>query len=167
MFAERAIIDYRLSFADKGKLTLFSVPVCRKQTEDCCFCFPFVAKKWKLPFFASSFFSVSIYYITVYIYIYIYVKKRKTEAQRIFLNLFTIDSSCKQKFVFFPFVGEETSGSYPFANVLNGLKGLAHLHMNMYSPQRFGMNVGWRYTILFPLCSYYRYYYTRSFAHKK
>jgi hypothetical protein len=45
----------------------------------------------------------------------------------IFLNPLTIGSSCKQKFVVCPFVGEETSGNYQFSNVLNGLKGLAHL----------------------------------------
>ncbi len=31
-----------------------------------------------------------------------------------FLNLFIICSSCKWKFVIFPFVDEETNGSYPF-----------------------------------------------------
>ncbi len=41
--------------------------------------------------------------------------KRKTDAQEnIFLNLFTICSSCKRKFVVCPFVDKETSGSYPF-----------------------------------------------------
>ncbi len=34
--------------------------------------------------------------------------------------------SCKRKFVICPFV-EETNGSYPFANRINGLNGLAHL----------------------------------------
>jgi hypothetical protein len=32
-FAETAILDYRLSFADHGKQTSFSVSVCSKQTE--------------------------------------------------------------------------------------------------------------------------------------
>jgi hypothetical protein len=50
--------------------------------------------------------------------------KQKTEAKAIFLNLFTVCSSCKWKFVVYQFVFEETNGSYPFAN---GLKGLAHL----------------------------------------
>ncbi len=40
--------------------------------------------------------------------------KRKTEAQTIFLNPFTVCSSCKRKFVFV----------YPFAS---GLNGFAHL----------------------------------------
>ncbi len=56
--------------------------------------------------------------------------KRKMEAQAIFLNLFTICSSCtlppppKWKFVICRFVGKETSKSYPLANGLNRLKGL-------------------------------------------
>jgi hypothetical protein len=50
--------------------------------------------------------------------------KRKTEAHAIFLNTFTVCSSCKWKFVICSFVDEETNGSYPFAN---GLIGLAHL----------------------------------------
>ncbi len=45
--------------------------------------------------------------------------KRKTEAQAIFLNPFTICSSCKQKFVVCPFVDEDTNGRYLYANRLN------------------------------------------------
>ncbi len=48
----------------------------------------------------------------------------KTEVQAIFLNLFTVCSSCKRKFVVCPFVYAETNRIYPFAN---GLNGLAHL----------------------------------------
>ncbi len=47
--------------------------------------------------------------------------KQKTEAQTIFPNTFTVCSSCIQKFVVFAFDDEETKGSYPFANRLNGL----------------------------------------------
>ncbi len=50
--------------------------------------------------------------------------KRKTEIQAIFLNPFTVGSSCKRKFVVCPFVDEEPNGTYLFAN---GLNGLAHL----------------------------------------
>jgi hypothetical protein len=32
----------------------FSVSSCSKQTEVCCFCFPFAENKWKLPFPVSS-----------------------------------------------------------------------------------------------------------------
>ncbi len=53
--------------------------------------------------------------------------KRKTEAQPILLIPFTVCSSCKQKFVFSPFVDRETIRSYPFAKGLNRLNGLAHL----------------------------------------
>jgi hypothetical protein len=47
--------------------------------------------------------------------------KRKPEAQVIFLNPFTVCSSCKQKFVICPFTDKETNGSCPFLNRLNGL----------------------------------------------
>jgi hypothetical protein len=45
---------------------------------------------------------------------------QKTENRMIFLNPFTVYASCKQKFVVFPFYDEETNGSYPFPNELNG-----------------------------------------------
>jgi hypothetical protein len=45
----------------------------------------------------------------------------KTEAQAIFLNLLTVYSSSKRKFVVCPFVDEETNGGYPFAIGLHGL----------------------------------------------
>ncbi len=45
----------------------------------------------------------------------------KTEAEAIFLNPFTVCSSCQRKCVVSPFVDEETNGRYLFAN------GLAHL----------------------------------------
>jgi hypothetical protein len=46
--------------------------------------------------------------------------KPKTKAQAIFLNPFTVCSSCKRKFVVCPFVDKEPKESYPFANSLNG-----------------------------------------------
>jgi hypothetical protein len=42
--------------------------------------------------------------------------KRKTEAQAIFLNPFTVCVSRKRKFVPYPFVDEETKARYPVAN---------------------------------------------------
>jgi hypothetical protein len=57
-------------------------------------------------------------------YIIQYCFKLKTEAQEIFLNLFGVCSSWKWKFVFCPFVDEETNRSYPFANGLNRLANL-------------------------------------------
>ncbi len=62
-----------------------------------------------------------------YIYPAISNEKCKMEAQAIFLNPFTVCSSCKRKlrkFVLYPFVYKETNGSYTFAN---GLNRLAHL----------------------------------------
>jgi hypothetical protein len=48
----------------------------------------------------------------------------KWKPRQVFLNLFTVCSWCKQKFVVCPLVDEETNRSYPIAN---GLNGLAHL----------------------------------------
>jgi hypothetical protein len=42
----------------------------------------------------------------------------KMEARAIFLNPFTICSSCKRKFVFCRILDEETNRSYPFAERL-------------------------------------------------
>jgi hypothetical protein len=65
--------------------------------------------------------------LTVYRYIDAYVSlnmyicchfKPKTEAQAIFLILFTVCSLWKQKFVVCPFVYGEVNGSYPFKNGL-------------------------------------------------
>jgi hypothetical protein len=56
------------------------------------------------------------------------VQKIKWETengtQAIYLNPFTVRSSCIRKFVVRPFVDEKTNGSYPFANGLNG-----HAHL--------------------------------------
>ncbi len=61
--------------------------------------------------------------------------KLKTEngAQATFLNPFTVCSSCKRKFVLCLFVYEETNGSYPFSNGLNGLAHLCILQTHMIS----------------------------------
>jgi hypothetical protein len=45
----------------------------------------------------------------------------KTEGQAIFLNRFTVCSSCKRKIIVCPFVYKGTNGSYLFANGQNGL----------------------------------------------
>jgi hypothetical protein len=62
--------------------------------------------------------------ISISIYIFAAVSNGKVKAWAIFLNPLTICSLCKRKFVIGPFVYKETSGSYLFAN---GLNGLAHL----------------------------------------
>ncbi len=66
------------------------------------------------------------------------IRKWKTEVQAVFLNPFTVSSSCANgSFSVCPFVDEETDGS-PFANRLNrqnGLGGRVHLwktHMPIY-----------------------------------
>jgi hypothetical protein len=67
----------------------------------------------------------------VYIYVYKYTTvsngKWKTQGLVIFLNPFTVYSSCKRKFVVCPFVDEETKGSHLVAN---GLNRLAHYGSN-------------------------------------
>jgi hypothetical protein len=60
MFAETAIVDYRLSFADQGNKLLYSVSICIKQMEVCCFHFTFAANKWKLPFSVHPIFCKNI-----------------------------------------------------------------------------------------------------------
>ncbi len=50
------------------------------------------------------------------------------EPQAIFLNPFTICSSCKWKFVIRPLVYEERNGSYPFANGPNRRAHLCLFH---------------------------------------
>jgi hypothetical protein len=53
--------------------------------------------------------------------------QKEIEAQAIFLNPFTICSSCKRKIVVCSFVDEQTNGTYPLANGLNGENGLNRL----------------------------------------
>ncbi len=48
-------------------------------------------------------------------------------SQLIFLNLFTVCSSCQRRFVVCPFDYEETNGNYLFGNGLNGLSRLDNL----------------------------------------
>jgi hypothetical protein len=45
-------------------------------------------------------------------------KFAETATHAIFLDPFTVCSSCKRKFFVCPFVDEETNGSYRFANGL-------------------------------------------------
>ncbi len=57
-FAETAIVNCRLSFAEEGKQTYVFRSVCRKQTEVFCFRFTFTANKQKLLFSVSSAFRL-------------------------------------------------------------------------------------------------------------
>jgi hypothetical protein len=88
-----------------------------------------------LPFSISSVFQIYIYIyinmenrtICIHIYSICCHFKRKTKNGSPG-ELFTVYSSCKQKFVICSFVDKETNRSYPCANRLNGLKGLNGLN---------------------------------------
>ncbi len=98
----------------------FYVSVFSKETEVCRFRFLFAAKQ-KLWF--------AVFSINTYVYTAVSNGKRKTEAQAIFINSFTVCSSCKRKFAVCLLDDEERNESYPFANGLKGLNrfGLSHL----------------------------------------
>jgi hypothetical protein len=69
-FAETALVDYCLSFADQGKQILFSVSVGSKQTEERHFCFLYM------------YVSIRIYIYILYI-VYIYtVGANRSERRR-------------------------------------------------------------------------------------
>ncbi len=97
---------------------------------------------------------IHIYYVCVcldirtytYLYMYLYIckengngklykyihaadlqQKNQTENGRPGNFPSSVCSSCKRKFVLCPFFDEETNGSFPCANELDGLTGLAHL----------------------------------------
>jgi hypothetical protein len=87
------IIDYVYRLLTKTNKLSFSVSVCSKQIEGCCF--PFAENKRKLPFSVRS---VFVYiYIETAAYIYAAVLERKTEGQAILLDPLTICSSLKRK----------------------------------------------------------------------
>jgi hypothetical protein len=60
----------------------------------------------------------------LYIYILPFQLENRNRSPGDFPNPFSFCSLCKRKFVGCSFLDKETSGSYPFAN---GLNGLAHL----------------------------------------
>ncbi len=67
-FAETVTSITSILLPTKENKLSFSVSLCSKQTEICCFHFPFTANKWKLPFSVSSVFRI---YIQMYRHIYI------------------------------------------------------------------------------------------------
>ncbi len=78
--------------------------------------------------------SVFCIYDSIYIYIYTHIYsiyillfQMEIEAQAIFLNPFTVCLHANWSLSFVRFLRRNTNGSYPFANGLNGLNGLAHL----------------------------------------
>jgi hypothetical protein len=75
---------------------------------------------------------IYVYITVIYVYVAISNKKQNKEAQKIFLNPFTVCSSSKKKFVICPFVDVETNGRYPFEN---GINGLAQLYLQKRSPE--------------------------------
>ncbi len=113
--AETANADYHLSFADYGKQT----------------------SNWNSKLFWNG--SIIYTYIRIQIYIDIHILyicwrfKRKTEAEAIFLNPFTVCSLCMRKFVICRFFNEETNGSYQFANKLNGLAQIWQNYICIYT----------------------------------
>jgi hypothetical protein len=94
------------------------------------FLFLFAANKQKLPFSVYKYGKrnyiclVPILYIEMHtINIYSAVENGKQKPSRspdVFFNLFTVCSLYKWNFVVCLFVDEETNGSYPFSNGLNG-----------------------------------------------
>ncbi len=155
VFAKTAIVDYHLSFAYQGKKTSFFCFLLQKTNRNLPFPFSVCTNKGKLPFSTSSIFGVTETWrhghgdsgdmetwrhgdIEIETWKHREMgtwtwrqgeikQKTETEAQVIFLNPFTVSSSCQRKFVVCPFVAKEINRSYFFANRLNGLNRLAYL----------------------------------------
>jgi hypothetical protein len=123
-FAETAVVNYRyrLLFADQGKQTSFPFGANKRKFLPFSVSSVFPSQKWLRPrdFSTEKIFRKPSIFPKI---------KRETDKETlaIFLKPFTVCSSCKRKFVVCPFIDEETNGSYPFANKLNGLSGLVHL----------------------------------------
>jgi hypothetical protein len=118
--------------------------VCRSWKTNFHFPFPLAANKQN---FAVSVFRLQqtngscrfplvLFYIyiftenrTLYLYATVSSGKGKIEAKAVFLNPFTVYSSCKLKFVVCLFIEKETNRSYLFVNGLNGLKRLIGLDL--------------------------------------
>ncbi len=104
--------------------------LCRPRKTN--FRFLLAENKRKLLFSVYIFIYIctSMYVSTVYQYVYICtvyaaVSNWKQKVQAIFLNLFTVCSLCKRKFVICRLsICSQRKQSYPFANRLNGLNGL-------------------------------------------
>jgi hypothetical protein len=83
-YADTAIVDYRLSFADQGKQTFIFCFLLQQTNRS----LPFPFSKWKLPFSVSSVFCIHIYSIYMLLF-QMENGKQKMEAQAIFLHLLT------------------------------------------------------------------------------
>jgi hypothetical protein len=64
-FAETAIVDYHLPFADQENKPSVLISVSTEETEVCCFRFPVAANKQEFPY-------GYIYIYRKWIYVYIY-----------------------------------------------------------------------------------------------
>jgi hypothetical protein len=80
--------------------------------------------------------------ISIYTYIYICCRfKRKTEAQAIFLNLFTVLLIVQMEVCDLS-IYEETNGSYPFGNELNGQRDLPIYKKYLSGPVDRSIHIG-------------------------
>ncbi len=129
--ADTAIINYCLSFAGQGKQTSVFPFHLQQTIRSFPFLFPAYRKQTEVAVFHYVvLFSVFWYSRNVETWtsgdmetwkhgdtdMETSNRKRKTEAQAVFLNPFTICSSSKRKFVVRPFVDKETNRSYSFGN---------------------------------------------------
>ncbi len=139
-------------FADHGKQTSVFLFRLQKTKGSLPFLFTVWSKHTEVAFSVPSIFrSFRLPYIYMYIYMYLYLYKylyiynymsisiyicchfkRTMEAQAIFLNPFTICSSCKRKFVICHlFLRKQTEVIHlQGTNGLKRLNGLAHLRTN-------------------------------------
>ncbi len=141
MFAKTGNVNYHLSFADQGKQTSsvhftankrkYSISVFRLQQMNRSYRFPLITF-YVYKYIRKTATEVAMLLVLFSIYIYATVLQKKikwkTKDLAIFLNSFTVCSSCKGKFVVCPFVDEEINRIYLFAK---GLNGLAYLWMDM------------------------------------
>jgi hypothetical protein len=90
----------------KSSINFYGLPVCRKQTEVSCFLFPLAEKQREVAVFRWFRFSFAESgNIEPWRWRHGNMKKKqKMEAQAIYLNPFTVCSSCKRKFVICPLV---------------------------------------------------------------
>jgi hypothetical protein len=119
-FAETAIIDYCLLFADQ-----------EKQTSVFHFCLQLTNRSLSVLFYVSRK-QTEVAVSHFFCFPYIYIASISNSNPGDFPNSFIICSSFKRKFVVGPCVDEETRRSYPFSNVLNRLACLCILGMKTW-----------------------------------
>ncbi len=139
-FDETAIVRYLLSFIDQRRQTSIFCFCLQQTNRSLLFQFFVCSKQTKQLFSFGSVFRIYIYMTSfrfhdeqtinglrkiawTFIFRFLFEKAAYISPGSL-LNLFTICSLCKQKFVDGPFVHEETNGSYLFANILYAVKKL-------------------------------------------